>query len=166
MMHALLFAGLVMASAALASVVLFLYRKRNRRAQHRLLQRLSEQGSRHQLSFSSQEVLPAVVLGLDGLHRTLMVLELQECRISKVHVIHLRDVAGCFVTRQFGSTEPWLPARIGLQFQFRTAAPALDVPFFQSANGGSLHWQQLEQKARDWSAILTKMLDKPVLRQA
>ena len=165
-MDVLWLAGIALVTAAVSCVVLFVFRKMHRKREHRLLLQLSECGSRHNLSFSSQELLHNRVLGLDGVHRKLMLLEPGYRGLYEVRVIDLNDVAGCYVTRQYRSMQPPQPEQIGLQFHFKSATPALEIPFYRSGEDAPVHWRQLEQKARDWSVIISKMLDKPVRRIA
>lgn len=161
-MGVLLLAGTAMMAAAVLFLAIPVLRKMQRKKKHRLLDQLSECGSRHNLSFSSQEQLYNRVLALDGVHRKLVLLEPGYRGRHQVQVIDLDDVAACYVTMQYRSMQPRVPSQIGLQFHFNNARPAIEIPFFRTGDNTPQHWRQKEQKARDWSVIISKMLGKPV----
>lgn len=148
------------AVAVLFWMLFYAIRKMRRKRAHWLLHQLSECGSRHNLSFSSQELLQNRVLGLDGVHRKLVLLETDDRGMPHVRVIDLDEVAACYVTAQYGGIEPRRPERIGLQFHFKTARAALEIPFFMAGTEAVRHGQQVEQKARDWCVIINKMLPR------
>src|SRR5687767_11678377 len=107
-MSVLLLAGTAMVTATVLFLAIPVFRKMQRKRKHRLLDQLSECGSRHNLSFSSQEQLQNRLLALDGVHRKLVLLEPGYRGMHRVQVIDLDDVAACYVTMQYRSMQPRL----------------------------------------------------------
>jgi hypothetical protein len=135
------------------------YHQLRRKRRKGLLRRLSRLGSQHALRFSSQERLKQYLLGLDGIGRRLLVLRHDDMgNMLHWQVIDLQDVNRCSVQTQYGSYESRLQ-RIALRFE-RVGLPLCDIVFYQHAVNDPHEAPELEQRARHWEVMLTKMLKR------
>lgn len=140
-------------------------KRQKRKALRTLMQQFSERGSEYGLAFSSQEVLPNAVLGLDGVQRKLLVFERRSEDQMETTVVSLQDVRSCTVRKYYRNIEQGsLSAhkleeyleKICLHFEMNSGQ-GRDILFYDHISN---HFQQaleLEQKARHWEAILSKM---------
>ncbi|GAA4750355.1 hypothetical protein [Flavisolibacter ginsenosidimutans] len=148
--------------------------KQKRTAMNDLLQRFSQLGSDHNLSFSSQEVLKDGVIGLDGMHRKLAVLQKRNEDGFHSNVIDLNDVKTCSVKRQYGTIggsdlqtkkpEQFLE-KIVLRFELANGGEPMEVMFYNHIDHVIYQIAELENKAKHWEAILSKM-QAPVKKMA
>lgn len=150
-------------------------RKRKRKEQHQLMHQLSEAGSANSLSFSSQEILRRNIIGVDGLHRKLLVVTVMDDGRCDGVVIHLDQVKNCCVKKHYGPInaddmhlkrlEDHLQ-RVVLQFELNTGEPPIAVTFYDQADNPVHECGELERRARDWETILSKMLKAPAQKRA
>ena len=148
--------------------------KQKRKAMNHLLERFHQLGSDHNLSFSSQEILKNGVIGLDGLHRKLAVLQRQSETRFHAKVIDLGDLRTCSVKKEYGTIgggdlstkklEQYLE-KIALHFEFNDGSKPVEIVFYNHIDHVIYQIAELENKARHWEAILSKMLS-PVSRRA
>jgi hypothetical protein len=164
-MSTLLVAAIIIGSVAIICLILFsIHNKHNREAMNKLLKHFSQLGTENNLSFSSQEILKNGILGLDGLRRKLvavtregnsfgsLVIDLNQVKICAVKKIYGTIHAGDLKTRKL---DQYLE-KIILQFDFENR-PSLEIPFYQHLHNHLLEAAELEQKARHWETILSKM---------
>src|SRR5690348_8572319 len=90
---------LVGAVVAICLLLVWLDKKQKRKAMHQLLQTFSRTGSNHNLWFSSQEVLKDRAIGLDGIHRKILVLKRIDNLSFESFVIDLNEVKSCSVKK-------------------------------------------------------------------
>lgn len=140
--------------------------KQKRKAMNQLRQRFSQLGIKHQLNFSSQETLRDLWMGLDGIQRKLLVLKRQDKDALHSFIIDLNHVSSCSVKKHYGTIqsgelrtkklEQYLE-KIALQFSFTNGQPPREIPFYRHFENALHESRELEQKARDWEAILSKL---------
>ena len=133
---------------------------------NQLLHHFSQTGSQHNLSFSGQEILKDVVIGLDGVHRKLLVMERLPGDAFNSFVIDLNEAKSCSVKKEYGTInggdlkvqrlEQYLQ-RITLHFALCDKPPA-EVVFYKHFENHIYEIAELESKAKHWEAILSKML--------
>ena len=153
---------------------LYIFHQQKRKRMHALFHRFSESGSKNSLTFSGQEVLSDCILGLDGMHRKLLILKVQEGAVKDT-VIDLAEVKTCSVKKQYGTINidglkhrkldqylQWM----GLRFEFHKGRPAIEVPFYRHPTHSLYQLQSLEQKARFWETMLSKMLCTALQKRA
>lgn len=148
--------------------------KQKRIAVNDLLQRFSQLGTNHNLSFSSQEVLKDGVIGLDGMHRKLAVLQKRNEDGYHSNVINLGEIKTCSVKKQYGTIgsgdlqtkkpEQYLE-KIVLHFEFNNGSEPVEVMFYNHIDHVIYQIAELENKAKHWEAILSKM-QAPVKKRA
>jgi hypothetical protein len=141
------------------------YEQLRRKRRKGLLRRLSRLGSQHALRFSSQERLKQYLIGLDGIGRRLLVLRHNAMgNILHWQVVDLQDVTRCSVQTQFSNCDTRLE-RIALRFE-RVGLSPCDVVFYQHAVNDPYEASELEQRARHWEVMLTKMLKRATRKTA
>lgn len=153
--------------AAVCMVLASLDKKQKRKILNELLQRFSQLGSDHNLRFSSQEVLTNAVIGLDGLHRKLAVLQKRSETDFSGWVIDLNEIRSCSVKRHYGTIgagdlqtkkpEQYLE-KIVLHLVFSDGRDHAEVTFYNHIDHVIYQIRELEDKARHWELALSKML--------
>lgn len=142
---------------------------------NQLLQRIHTLGAKHQLTFSSQELLKNYVIGLDGVHRKLSVIHAPDATQCDAAVVDLADVKRCSVKKQYGTItggslkqqklDSYLE-RISLCLELKDEQQPVEILFYQHLENHAGDSLELEQKARRWEAILSKLVHTPVQKTA
>lgn len=151
----------------ITSVLVYINKKHSKEKREKLLQRFSQLGSEYQLTYASQEIFKERIIGLDGVHRKLLVLEDKDGGQSH-QIIHLEEVSNCSVKKVHAAISADAKQKnidsplqsIALQFDFKDKKPALLLPFYDSIANHVFEIAELEAKAKDWESILSKMLVK------
>jgi hypothetical protein len=164
-MSTLLVAAILVGSVvAICIFLISIHNKHKREAMNRLLNQFSQAGTENNLSFSSQEVLNNCVLGLDGVNRKMLVLTKQEDDYTAL-IIDLNDLKNCTVKKMFGTIkadaykegklEQYLE-QIVLHFDLG-GKPPVEIVFYKNFENHVYETMELEQKARRWETIISKM---------
>lgn len=151
----------------------FVY-KNDRKKKESLFRRLSHEGTANNLTFCSQEILQNKVIGIDGIHRKIMILE----KINKTYncsVISLDEVQNCELIKNCRSLntnnlkkferEKNLHA-IELQFEFKNRVQPASIIFYDSLINSKRELVLLKAKAEYWSQMLSKLLVRQVTVRA
>ena len=160
----------VIASVTLSLCFLSFFIKNEKKKKERLFIRLSQEGTANDLTFCSQEILQNKVIGIDGIHRKIMILE----RIKSSYncsIICLDEVQHCELVantgilnvgnlRQFDIEKN--QAAIELQFEFKNQAQPASIKFYDSLLNSKKELVLLKAKAEYWSVMLSKMLNRQV----
>ena len=152
------------------------YRKLKHYHMNKILIHFSKLGTLYNLSFSSQEILGNVIIGLDGIHRKILILEVSDA-IMNNYVIDLTEVKHCTVKKYYGNIKPGglknnkmesFLEKICLHFEFHEEKESKEVVFYNHNANQLYELSVLEQKAIHWKEILEKMLvvGKPRLQDA
>lgn len=159
----------ILVGIILVAGVLFvrLDKKQKRKAMNQLHQRFSRLGTENDLRFSSQESFNDFLLGLDGVHRKLLVLKNLDETVFHSFIVDLNEVKSCSVRKSYGTInggelktkklEQYLE-KIVLRFEFINGNPPKEVPFYRHVDNHIYEVGELEQKAKDWEVMLSKML--------
>jgi hypothetical protein len=155
-----------------AAVICFLFisfeKGRYRKEKNQFLKKFSELGSQYGLSFSSQEVLYNSIIGIDGMNRKLLVLQDKGYGLLSHTIINLDEVKFCrleigeTILDNGGAYELYqnkIVNRIDLAFHFFSAKDPVTVCFYDEILNDQREEEELGQKAKDWEAILSKMLN-------
>ncbi|MEP6728212.1 MAG: hypothetical protein ABJC98_20470 [Bacteroidota bacterium] len=127
---------------------------------------LSELGSRHNLSFSSHEIVGGKMIGVDGVKRKLLILE-KNNEINQINIISLDEVSAISVKTIYNSINSGeLKKRkmheflksILLQFDFKDAREKIGLPFYQNEINNTGDLPGLERKVKNWQVMLSKMI--------
>lgn len=148
--------------------------KTTKKKKENLFLRLSKEGTANNLIFCSQEILQNKVIGIDGIHRKIMILE----NISNKYncsVISLDEVQNCELITRCGSLhtanfkrlqiEKKLQA-IELQFELKNQSQPASIIFYDSLINSKKELVLLKAKAEYWSIMLSKMLTGQVSARA
>jgi hypothetical protein len=160
--------ALVVAGTIIFITLLIAINKKSKRKQTRaLLNSFNHAGAIRGLSFSSQEILSNYVIGLDGLHRHLLVL--YHGGTAVYTSLPLADIKNCIINKtsepvDYGSEKkPHVEQElrsITLQFSFNKKMEDFFVEFYNSRINSIYELKELELKAKDWQLLLSKMLQK------
>lgn len=136
---------------------------------------LSEQGTKNDLSFSSQEMIGNKIIGLDGIKRKLLLMDDVNGR-TLLQTIDLGEIESCTLKKIYNG----IPAgelkkkgieefinSIVLQFDFKNGIrKPITLSFYDKAVNGPSEIKELETKAKGWQAILSKLLTKQQKKRA
>lgn len=149
---------------AVCLLLIGIHNKHKREAMNNILKHFSQLGTENNLSFSSQELLHHCVLGLDGVNRKILVVTKEESSYGWF-IIDLNEVKNCSVKKSYGTIkvgdlkdhklEQHLE-KIVLHFELYRK-PSVEIVFYKNFDNHIYETQELEQKARHWEAILSKM---------
>lgn len=155
---------LVGSVVAICLLLISNHNKHKREAMNNLLKHFSQLGSENNLNFSSQEVLNNCILGLDGVNRKILVVAKEDGFYSSF-IINLNEVKNCTVKKVYGTIkvgdlkdhrlDQYLE-KIILHFEFNRR-PSVEILFYKNHENHIYEMQELEQKAKHWEAILSKM---------
>lgn len=163
-------------SIVLGFVVLVLFaflvyfaKKRKRHQAKLLLSRLSKLAEEQGLVLSSQDVFSRVAIGLDGIHRKLLVAERVGDHVAETFVIDLHEVRSCSVIKKYRSDISPIfqlyPAGIletvSLRFDWTNEKPSTCVNLYSHLHDHQFVAAGLERRAEDWKAVLSKLRRPP-----
>lgn len=171
-MSTLIVAIIIVASVAgICLLLVWINNKHKRETMNELLHHFSEAGTKNNLTFSSQEFLPDRILGLDGIHRKLLIVNRKNTNELVADVINLDEVKSCRVKKYYtaipaGSLKSkrleQLLESVVLYFELDNNKPPIEIAFYRQLDHHVYQLKELEQKAKDWETILSKMLVAPL----
>lgn len=141
-----------------------------KRKKEKFFRRLSKEGANNNLIFCSQEMLDNKVLGFDGIHRKILVLERTRNKYTS-SIISLDEVAHCQLITDNGIIEPRDFKTLGeqirtgvleLQFEFNNHHQAASIIFNNGLMKSKREFALLKAKAEYWSIMFSKMLNQQV----
>ena len=145
--------------------LIYTHKKQNKKQTARLLDQFSLLGMGYDLSFSSQEILTGRMIGLDGIHRKLLLVEEKEKAWSHT-LINLQDVKNCTLQKSYqqlyiapgdGNKQSQVQ-EISVQFTFRNDQEPVSIVFYNHILHNIFVMAELETKAREWQVVLSKMM--------
>jgi hypothetical protein len=149
---------------AICLLLISIHNKHKRKAMNQLLKHFSQLGTENNLSFSSQEVLKNCILGLDGVRRKALVVTREDDFFGSF-IIDLEQVKNCTVKKIYGSInvgdlknrklEQYLE-KIVLHIDLHEKPP-VEIVFYRHFDNHTYETIELEQKAKHWEIILSKM---------
>jgi hypothetical protein len=136
-----------------------------------LVRKLCREGAAHDLIFCSQEILQNKVMGIDGIHRKIMILEKTK-KTYHCSTISLDEVHDCRLVTQSNvmtmdiSKTVRVNARptttLALQFEFNNHSQPASIIFSNGLIAKGRELDFLKAKAEYWCIMFSKMLNKPV----
>jgi hypothetical protein len=129
--------------------------------------KLSELGSRLNLSFSSHVLLIDKVIALDGIKRKLLVAKVAD-DLESPYTIELNQVKEISLRKTYSNIKPGelnkkkfneFLETILLQFEYKDQGKKVGLPFYESDKHGIQNLDKLERNARVWQMILSKMIN-------
>ena len=129
---------------------------------------VSELGSRYNLSFSSQLVLRNRIIAVDGVKKTLLMLETGKgtdqpllIDLNKVRTVAVRKSYGTIKHGELKNKgiEEFLDT-IELQFHLRDKSGTIDLPVYNREIDDKADRKRLDKNAKNWQRMLSKMIGK------
>lgn len=151
-------------TAILCFFLVGIHDKHKRKAMKDLLNNARRLGAENGLNFSSQEILDNCVLGLDGMQRKILVVSKEKSSYSS-SIIDLNLVKSCSMKKIYGTIKAGdlknqkldrYLEKIVLHFEL-DHKPPVEIAFYKNVHRPIYETQKLEQKARHWTTILSKM---------
>lgn len=157
---------ILLAVVSLLYVLIPFLASTSKRRIENLVRKLSREGAANQLTFCSQEILHDKVLGIDGIHRKIMILEKKK---DSYHysIISLDEVHDCqLVTnsnlmnngnlKKMNATS--YPATLELQFEFNNHTKPASIIFSNGIFNSKREFDFIKAKAEYWCTMFSKML--------
>jgi hypothetical protein len=175
-MYILFVIAVFLGCTALATLLFIQHeQQKNKKDMNQFLTRFRELGSLHHLVFSSHEKLHHAALGVDGIHRKLLLLTTGNETPDAEYLVDLDEVKSCFVKKHYGSIraaglqhkklDQYLK-KISLCIEFKNGRPPVEALFYHNAFANIYQARKMEKKARHWETMLSKMLKNPVKEAA
>lgn len=129
--------------------------------------KLSELGSRLNLSFSSHVLLIDKVIALDGIKKKLLVANIAD-DLESSYTIELNEVKEISISKTYRNIKPGqlnnkkfneFLETILLQFEYKNQDKKIGLPFYESDKHGIQNLEKLERNARIWQMILSKLIN-------
>lgn len=139
----------------------------SKRKKENLFRNLSREGAANNLIFCSQEILQNKVIGFDGIHRKIMILEKKDDGYHS-SIISLDEVHDCQLVTHSGSMtngnlKKWgaanHPAILELQFDFNNHTQPASIIFSNGIINSKKEFAFLKAKAEYWCIMFSKMLN-------
>jgi len=146
----------------------------SKRKKHKLCLRLSKEGASNGLTFCSQELLANTIIGIDGIHRKILVVE-QKAHHYHSTIISLEEVHHCQVfsnegllrRKNFNTLSEYLKSVVlELRFEFNNSHETASIIFAKGLNTSKRELELLRAKAEFWSVMFSKMLTHRISARA
>ena len=131
---------------------------------------LSKEGAANGLIFCSQEILENKVIGFDGIHRKILVLEKNKHSYNS-SIISLNEVHHCQLVTPEGAFNPAdcknfsekiKSGALTLQFQFNNSQKTASINFTNGVRSSQRELALLRAKAEYWCVMFSKMLNTQI----
>ncbi len=152
----------LMISIAYLRIISFI----SKRKKEKLFSQLSKEGDTNGLTFCSQELLVDKLIGIDGIHRKIMILERDKKGYSS-SIISLDEVHHCQVVTNenevarsnFKTFSDQIKSIVlELRFEFNNSHETASIFFAKGLNTSKKEIELLRQKADFWSVMFSKMM--------
>lgn len=164
-MSTIIVAAIIVGSVfGISFFLISIHNKHKREAMNKLLKYFSQLGTENDLSFSSQEILKDCILGLDGVGRKILVVTREDEFFASL-IIDLNRVKNCSLKKIYGTIkagdlkghklDQYLE-KIVLHFEMDK--DPVEIVFYNHFDYHVYETLEMEQKARHWETILSKML--------
>ena len=161
-------AVLILVIMSICLILVSLNSKDRQKTTTKLLNNFRKLGIENNLSFSSQEILQNCIIGLDGMQRKLLILEKNDEDKYDSLVLDLNDVKSCSKKKIYRSVNVGTGKKekfenqidkIVLAFDFIDNRQPVQISFFDPVTNHIFAMQELEQRAKNWETILTKLVN-------
>ena len=158
---------ILLAVVSLFYVLIPFFASTSKRRIENLVRKLSMEGAANHLTFCSQEILQNKVIGIDGIHRKIMILEKKKEGYYS-SIISLDDVHDCQLVTKSGSINSGNlkkfgaanhPASLELQFDFNNHSQPASIIFSNEMFNSKREFDFLKAKAEYWCIMFSKMLN-------
>ena len=158
---------IVIGAICIPLIFVLINNRKTRNLNKKYLNLFSKEGSKHGLSFSSQQLLRNKMIGLDDTKETILVFDFENA--GNIIRIPLATVKNCTVEKEYDSIligrekkakiEPHLKS-IDLEFAFKNSDEPVSVSFYNSDINSIYEMSELKAKAETWEAVVSKMIFK------
>ena len=157
---------LIIAIIIICLLLISITNQQKKHLMNQILKHFSKLGTHFNLSFSSQEILSNVVIGLDGINRKILILEYMGSTLND-YVIDLNEVKHCSVKKYYGNIKAdglrtdvidTFLEKVCVHFEMHKGKDSHEVVFYNHIYNHVYQLSVLEQKATHWKELLTKML--------
>ena len=161
--------------AVICRLVVMMDKNEKRRHMNKLMDRLREEGLKHNLCFSGQEIINNCVFALDGVNRKLLVIADTHQRKNDVILVDLTEVKSCSVKKRYGMIKGGDLKRTPLDnflelmvfhFAFIRQRQPIEVVLYHHETDPVNGLPELEQKAKRWEMMLSKLVHAPVKKMS
>lgn len=150
---------------ALIAICLLLVAMNNQQAKKKnaaLFQQFNRACAEYNINCTGQELLKNGLLGLDVPQQKLLLATIDQ-QALKLQCIDFKRLKSCSCKRSYGQAgaennkEQWLQS-VALVFCFKDGAEPCSFNFYDHTIHHIYELSELEQKARDWEVLVTKMI--------
>jgi len=173
-MSTILVAVILVSVIALIVFILVAINSRERKKSTlELLSQFSGVATQKNLTFTSQEILETVLMGLDGIQRKLLIISRLGADKHDTLLIDLKEVKTCTKKQLYNriSVGNYSKARfenqiqkIVLEFEYTDGRVPSQITFFEPTTSHMLDMSELDQKAKKWEGIISKLLPYDIKR--
>jgi len=157
---------IVLSISIIITLLIIMHNKQLKARKNSMLSFFKHTGTTYNLSFTGQEILRAMIIGLDGPKRKLLIAE-EKNEEYNTRIIDLDEVVACKVKKVYAainsheykknSPEEYLKS-ISVEFELvNSETPALAF-FYKNSINSIYEIHELEARARHWAMMLSKML--------
>lgn len=141
-----------------------------RKKKESFFRQLSKEGASNNLIFCSQEILNNTLIGFDGIHRKILVLEKNKKDYSS-QIISLDEVEHCQLLTDEGIIEPNDFKKLGqqiksgileLHFEFSNHHESASIIFNNGLVKSAREFALLKAKAEYWCVMFSKMRNQQI----
>jgi len=155
---------MVLVIAAISLILVRISNHHRKIKTQKMMHHFSQLGTSNALAFTSQEILQDVVIGLDGINRKLLILHNQH-ESFEWKVVDLAQVHNCSVKKVYLTSGPAHAReahldRLVLAIELKQGGGIMEVPFFTHSKNHIYQLAEMEQKAKYWVAVLSKLNTK------
>lgn len=138
------------------------------------LTRFNELGALNNLSFSIREIMQHAAIGLDAIHRKLLILKGSNEKTACNQLIELKDIKTSFLKKQYGiinagskhkKLEHFLET-ISLCLEQKGKETPVEIVFYDHTFGNNNQIKAMEEKAKYWEVIINTILKSHVKQAA
>lgn len=172
---------LIIISAILITVVVIIClvlvsinNKHRQKAADELISRFHKLAEENSLNLSDRELLENFIISMDREHLKVLFFKRQGDIYDSL-IIDLKEVKNCSKEKIYKSVNMGTGKKemlethvdkIVLEFNFIDKREPVQISFYESERDHSLEMRDLEEKAMDWEAMLTKTINKELKKTA
>lgn len=161
--------GAIVIAATAGFIMFFIYvnKKNSIKRDKELMYAFDEARAGEGLSFSNHEVLRDKIIGLDGVHKKVMVFDFLNA--YTITSIKLADVKECVLKKEYldinfgngkNSDMEKTLCRIAIKFSFKNNAESVSISFYDNTLYSIYEKRELEDKAKKWEKLLSNLMQK------
>lgn len=171
-MNPIVFVLTLLAVSFLLKSILSFHVNHDKNQKEHLLKKLCMEGASNDLIFCSQEILNNKVIGIDGIHRKIMILEKTKnnyhCSTISLDEVHDCQVITkpCFVNefnrKKTVNGKCHDGTTLELLFEFNNKSQPASIVFCNDLIKSTKEFIFLKAKAEYWRVMLSKMVSRPI----